>query len=237
MSIMGKPIIQTVMSPVMLMLVAASITAVALVLERFWYFLRNRVDANRSLLELRRLLTSSGPAQALSWARSLKNPVGRMFTHALENAALNTDELSDLLYSLILDERVRFERRLGGMGTLANAATLLGLLGTVTGLITAFNNIRVTGQAGPDVIAGGIAEALLTTAFGLLIGIPTLFFYNYFSKKASDIATTMESTSDRLVVLLSRTKAQFEGFSPATPTAQPAPQPRPAVAEDTTWKF
>lgn len=237
MTIMGKSVFDVVFhSPVMLLLLAASITALALVLERFYYFLRNRFDPYRGFLEFRRQLNSGGPTQALAWTRSLRNPLGRMFTHALENATLSSEELSDLLYSLILDERVRYERRLGGMGTLANAATLLGLLGTVTGLIAAFNNIRVSGQAGPDVVAGGIAEALLTTAFGLFIGIPTLFFYNYFSKKAADIATAMESTSDRLVVLLARSRALFEGFNPAPePKATPAPKPEPA--EDTTWKF
>jgi biopolymer transport protein ExbB len=221
----------------MMLLLGASITALALIIERFWYFTRNRFNAPRGLMEMRRLLTTAGPAQALSWARTLRNPLGRLFTHALENAALTTEELSDLLYSLILDERIKFERLLGGLGTLANAATLLGLLGTVTGLIRAFSDIAASGSGGPVVVAKGIAVALLTTAFGLFIGIPTLFFYNYFAKKAADLATTLESTSDRLLVLISRSKVQLEGFSP-TQAAQPAaPQPKPAPAEESTWKF
>jgi biopolymer transport protein ExbB/TolQ len=122
------------------------------------------------------------------------------------------------------------------MGTLANVATLLGLLGTVTGLITAFHNIAVTGSGGPAVVSGGIAEALITTAFGLFIGIPTLFFYNYFSKKAADLAITLESTSDRLVVMLGRLSGKARAAEPA-PAPAPAPAPRPEPQEDAGWKF
>lgn len=225
-------------SVVMLLLLASSIAALALIIERLWYFFRNRFNAGKGLVELRRLLGSSGPAEALNWSRNQKNPLGRMFTVALENMSLTTDELSDLLYSLILEERLRFERLLGGMGTLANVATLLGLLGTVTGLIQAFQNIAVTGSGGPAVVSGGIAQALVTTAFGLFIGIPTLFFYNYFSKKAADLAIGMESTSDRLMVMLNRYRERTGTAAPATepPPVPPRPNPVPP-AENTAWKF
>jgi biopolymer transport protein ExbB len=224
----------------MLLLLAVSITALALVIERLLYFFRNRFNTSRGLVEFRRLLTNSGAAEALNWSHAQKNPLGRMFTVALENLSLSAEEMGDLLYSLILEERIRFERLLGGMGTLANVATLLGLLGTVTGLITAFNNIAVTGSGGPAVVSGGIAEALVTTAFGLFIGIPTLFFYNYFAKKAADLTITLESTSDRLVVMLTRMKARSGQPAPAPvqTVAAPKPQPQPAVAaEDSGWKF
>jgi biopolymer transport protein ExbB len=226
-------------SIVMVALLVSSIAALALIIERLIYFYRNRFNASKGLIELRRLLTGSGPAEALTWARAQRNPMGRMFTVALENTGLASDELSDLLYSLILEERLRFERLLGGMGTLANVATLLGLLGTVTGLINAFANIAATGSGGPAVVSGGIAEALITTAFGLFIGIPTLFFYNYFAKKAADLAITMESASDRLLVMLGRlgVKQQPAAVAAPAPPAPVAPKPKPQPAEDTSWKF
>jgi biopolymer transport protein ExbB len=224
-------------SLVMILLLLSSIAALALIIERLLYFFRNRFNTARGLAELRRMLTSTGSAEALNWSRGQKNPLGRMFTVALENISLGSTELSDLLYSLILEERIRFERLLGGMGTLANVATLLGLLGTVTGLITAFHNIAVTGSGGPAVVSGGIAEALITTAFGLFIGIPTLFFYNYFSKKSADLTISLESTCDRLVVMLNRMKEK----GACEPTReQPAVALRPAhpsAAEDSGWKF
>jgi biopolymer transport protein ExbB len=222
-------------SIVMVLLLLASIVALALIIERFWYFSRNRFNPTKGLLELRRILFQSGLTSALDYSRAQKNPLGRLFSVALDNIALGSEELSDLLYSLILEERIRYERLLGGMGTLANAATLLGLLGTVTGLIGAFGNIAATGSGGPAVVSKGIAEALLTTAFGLLIGIPVLFFYNYFSKKSADLTMSLESVSERLIVMLERYKAESGA---KTQTQQPvrAPEARVAV-EDATWKF
>ena len=205
--IMGQSLIQVFKgSFIMVVLLVASIAALALIIERLWYFYRNRFNPATGLKELRGRLRTAGPAEALNWAGTRKNPLGRMFVLALRNASLTGGELADLLYSHVLEERIHSERLLGGLGTLANAATLLGLLGTVIGLIGAFHNIAVTGSGGPAVVSKGIAEALLTTAFGLIIGIPTLFFYNYFSKKAADNATSLESASDRLIVMLERHK-------------------------------
>ena len=225
---------------VMICLLIASIAALTLIVERVWYFARNRFNTSKGLIEVRRLLTSCTPAEALDWARSQKNSMGRMFTVALENQTLASDELSDLLYSLILEERLRFERLLGGIGSLANVATLLGLLGTVTGLIRSFGNIAATGSGGPAVVSGGIAEALVATAFGLSIGIPTLFMYNYFTKKAADITIALESTSDRLVVMLGRIHGRMGAGSPTAEPVTPPPaasKPRHLSAEDTSWRF
>jgi biopolymer transport protein ExbB len=223
---------------VMVCLLIASIAALTLMVERLTYFFRNRFNPSKGLVELRRLLTSSTPAAALDWARSQKNSMGRMFTVALENQTLPSDELADLLYSLILEERLRFERLLGGIGSLANVATLLGLLGTVTGLIRSFGNIASTGSGGPAVVSGGIAEALVATAFGLSIGIPTLFMYNYFTKKAADITIALESTSDRLVVMLGRYKQRAGTAAPAVETPAVPSRPEPTTRlEDTAWKF
>ncbi|OYD14283.1 hypothetical protein CH330_09040 [candidate division WOR-3 bacterium JGI_Cruoil_03_51_56] len=239
--IMGQTLLQIFRnSLVMVVLLIASIAALALVIERFWYFSRNRFKPAKSLVELRRILKNNGPAEALRWSKTIKNPLGRLFTTAIKNISLDSDELSDLLYSLILEERIRYERLLGGMGTLANAATLLGLLGTVVGLIQAFSNIAATGSGGPVVVSAGIAQALLTTAFGLIIGIPTLFFYNYFTKKATDMSATLEATSDRLIVLLERFKkwAPNRPVTPAlTPKPVPPPQPQPVPTKDTDWEF
>lgn len=193
-------------SIVMLLLLGCSIAALTLIIERLWFFWRNRFNASKGLVQLRTVYKNPDVQQALNYARSLRNPLGRMFALILENYHLTLDELSDLSYGLILDEKMRAERFLGGLGTLANIATLLGLLGTVIGLIKAFHSITITGSGGPVVVSAGIAEALLTTAFGLFIGIPSLLFYNYFVKKSADMAITLESTQEKLLVFLQRSK-------------------------------
>lgn len=232
MTIMGRNLFSVLLDPVMLTLLAASIAALALILDRFLYFRRNRCNTGRDILELRRRLNSGGIAAGLEWARSQNNPMGRMVTLILENATLSAEDLADLSYSHIVDERIKFEHLLGGMGTLANAATLLGLFGTVTGLIKSFNQISITKQAGPDVVAGGIAVALLTTAWGLGIGIPTLFAYNYFSKKSSDLAMQLEAAADRVIVMLD--KARSSQTAPASQSQTTSAQTR---ADDSAWRF
>ena len=234
MTIMGKSLFSVMLDPVMLMLLAASIAALALVIERLIYFRKNRCNTTRGALELRRQLSSGGLSAGLEWAKTQQNPMGRMFALILENATLNAEELADLSYSLIIDERIKLDHLLGGMGTLANAATLLGLLGTVTGLIRSFNQISATKQAGPDVVAGGIAVALLTTAWGLGIGIPTLFAYNYFNKKSSDLAMQLEAAADRVIVMLGRAHPRTGSSATA---ANPTPAPVPPPTEDASWKF
>ncbi|MFO7675947.1 MAG: MotA/TolQ/ExbB proton channel family protein [bacterium] len=237
--IMGKTLFEIFRSsPVMLILLAASIASLALIIERLVYFTRNRFNPARSLVETRNRLRSGGVDEALRWVRTQENPLGRLFAIALENPGLTGEEVSDLLYGAILEERVRFERLLGGMGTLANAATLLGLLGTVTGLIQAFGNIAATGSGGPAVVSGGIAEALLTTAFGLIIGIPTLFCYNYFSKKAADTTMVLESTTDRFMVLLERYKRAAGVGQDSMAPSRPAPGPAPRqTGKADGWEF
>lgn len=205
--IIGQSIIQLFKnSIVMVLLLGCSVAALALIIERIWFFTRNRFNTSKSLNQIRMIYKDTGVGPAIGYAQSMKNPLGRLFTLILENKNLNLDEVSDLSYGLILDERVKSERFLGGLGTLANVATLLGLLGTVTGLIRAFNSISVTGSGGPVVVSAGIAEALLTTAFGLFIGIPSLLFYNYFVKKSNDIAMTLESAQEKFIVLIESSK-------------------------------
>ena len=205
--ILGQSVIQIFKnSIVMILLLGCSVAALALIIERIWFFTRNRFNAAKSLNQIRMIYKDTGVGPAIGYAQSMKNPLGRLFSLILENKRLALDEVSDLSYGLILDERVKSERFLGGLGTLANVATLLGLLGTVTGLIRAFHSISVTGSGGPVVVSAGIAEALLTTAFGLFIGIPSLLFYNYFVKKSNDIAMTLESAQEKFIVLLERSK-------------------------------
>jgi biopolymer transport protein ExbB/TolQ len=124
------------------------------------------------------------------------------------------------------------------MGTLANAATLLGLLGTVMGLIKSFHNIAITGSGGPAVISSGIAEALMTTAFGLFIGIPTLFFYNYFTKKSNEQAMALDGVSDRVVVLFNNIRKKKPTKATPQPVANPvgSQQASPPPA-DQGWNF
>ncbi|MEO0142729.1 MAG: MotA/TolQ/ExbB proton channel family protein [candidate division WOR-3 bacterium] len=234
--ILGQPLIDIFKgSIVMVILLVCSIIALALIIERFLYFVRNNFDSRTGFLRFSQVLRSQGLNGALAYANQKKNPLFGLFAVALQNSHLDADSLYEVLSSYIIEEKLKFDRYLGGMGTLANAATLLGLLGTVTGLIRAFHNIAITGSGGPAVISAGIAEALLTTAFGLFIGIPTLFFYNYYTKKSNELAMSLDGVTDRLIVVLENFRKKAAPVNP-DPIATPKPAPTPPP-EDTSWKF
>jgi biopolymer transport protein ExbB len=224
----------------MWILVALSIFAVALIIERMLYFRRNAFNAQKGFVRFRELMAAGNTDEVKRYAQSQNNPMGRLFTMLTNNLHLTGDELSDLAYSAILDEKLLLERFLGGIGTMANVATLVGLLGTVWGLIMAFNKVyTAAGSGGAKVVAGGIAVALLATLVGLFVGILSLGFFNYFNKKASDMASALESTMEKAVVLLERLKAK--GHVAAAPVAaRPEPKPVPKIEkteEEAVWRF
>jgi len=237
--ILGQPIIQIFKNSIVMdILLVCSIIALALIIERFLFFLRHGFNTRKGFLEFSQVLRGQGVNAALNTAGQKKNSLNGLFVLALNNRHLDTDNLFEVLSSYIIEEKVKFDRYLGGMGTLANAATLLGLLGTVMGLIKSFHNIAITGSGGPAVISGGIAEALLTTAFGLFIGIPTLFFYNYFTKKSTEQAMELDGVSDRIVVLFDNFKKKAAQKATGTaPQTAPTPPPKPAQPATSDWNF
>lgn len=205
----------------MWILTGLSILAVTLIIERALYFGRNRFDPVKGFDRFRSLCKKRDWEAAFRFARSEANPMGRLFALLLNNMSMTADELSSLAYSAVLEEKLLFERFLGGIGTMANAATLVGLLGTVWGLIIAFNKVyTAAGAGGAKVVAGGIAVALLATLVGLFVGILSLVFFNYFNKKASDLTNALESLMEKSVVVVVRAQADSEPVSSTGPESR-----------------
>ncbi|MGA1874321.1 MAG: MotA/TolQ/ExbB proton channel family protein [bacterium] len=108
-------------------------------------------------------------------------------------------------------ESSNLHRYLAVLATIVGIAPLLGLLGTVTGMIKAFQVIAMRGVGHPTALAGGISEALITTAAGLVVAIPTLVAHNYFFKKANGYILDMENTSMELLDILGKDQKEHEG--------------------------
>src|SRR5258708_18944327 len=106
------------------------------------------------------------------------------------------------MLSKLKEERLKLERFLAVLGTLGNISPFIGLFGTVVGIIKAFRDLAASGTGGPAVVASGIAEALVSTAAGLLVAIPAAVLYNYFMGKLKRLTVEMEVSSARLIVLL-----------------------------------
>ncbi len=187
-------------------LLLVSLLAVTVIIERFIYYLRRRVDTDKLLAKVKEIFRTGGISEVLAMLRRDDSPQALLIKTGFENYDIPEDMLVDTMESTILEQRVRLERFLSGLGTIGYVAPLIGLFGTVTGLIRAFYNIATTGSGGVAVVSGGVSEALVATAFGLLIAVPCIYFFNYFSKKSADTVDEMESLMRKLMKFIATSK-------------------------------
>jgi biopolymer transport protein ExbB/TolQ len=111
---------------------------------------------------------------------------------------LSAVEIEEKLQIALSEQRLLLERNLGVLGTMGSTAPLIGLLGTVWGIMRAFHDMASTGSAGPSVVAAGVAEALFTTAAGLLVAVPSVLFYNQFVRRIAVMLTVAENQARQL---------------------------------------
>lgn len=188
--------------PVMIPLACCSIISLAVILERgwFWWRLRDR-DAGRRTLEL----AAAGKWEdAMETARAASSPLARILAAGIEH---RNPSPALAMEAAAKEELARMRHYLPVLDTIVTLSPLLGLLGTVTGMISAFGVMSSSGITQPHAITGGVAEALIATAAGLGIAIATLVPYNYFSARAERALDEIERSGSRLELLLSEDRA------------------------------
>ncbi len=132
---------------------------------------------------------------AMQYAQKIGGPVGRLLTAAVESAGKDKDHVEEVLYQQMITTQPRLERFLPFIAVTAGIAPLLGLLGTVTGMITTFKLITIFGTGDAKSLSTGISEALITTEFGLIVAIPSLILHALLSRKAKGVLGSMERTA------------------------------------------
>ncbi|HHT06127.1 MAG TPA: MotA/TolQ/ExbB proton channel family protein [Hydrogenispora sp.] len=168
--------------PVMFPLLFCSIMVMAITIERLWFFVSQRGDIDEIRRIVFRLMEKNAPLEAIQYLQKLNQPVARMYQAALLHYGKTRLEVEVSLREAGEVEIRKMERGLGLLNVIITASPLLGLLGTVTGIISSLNVLEaLQGVASPAQLSGGIAEALLTTAFGLIIAIPALFIVHWFN--------------------------------------------------------
>lgn len=193
--------------PVMVPLIIASVAALAVIIERAVVLSRAARDSAPLIAEVRRQLLDDSPGDAIRACEEAGTPVGRVLAAGLRARRLPTARLEKVLEEKAMAELPELHRRLAVLDTVVTIAPLLGLLGTVTGMIRSFGIMAVSGVDRPHGITGGVAEALIATAYGLAVAITTLVAYNWLSEKVRDVTAQMENRSTALVNLL----AELEG--------------------------
>lgn len=180
-----------------------SILAGAVFLERITYFHRATIRVGEFMRGLGNLLQRRAFAEALHECAGTPGPVARVIHSAILRYDAPRTELKDIVQEAGQLEVPRLERRLGILATIACIAPLIGLLGTVTGLIEAFVNISTqSGFASTTDIASGIYQSLLTTAAGLVVAIPCAVAYGYLSARVNTLMHDMERAGIEIVNLL-----------------------------------
>lgn len=189
--------------PVMIPLVFSSILALAVTLERVWYLSKTRADSEELIDEVRSSLEEGKPLEAIHYLKRQKGPVARILAAGLAFSDRNRDDLRSRLSQVGQDEVYKMERRLSILDTIVTVAPLLGLLGTVTGIIASFQVLGSMDVLGnPQDLGAGIAEALITTATGLIIAIPSMAAYNWISSMIDRRVLDMNRRAEELLDLL-----------------------------------
>jgi biopolymer transport protein ExbB len=180
-------------------IILCSIVAAAITLERLWTLQDRRVVPPDLMQKIWKLVEAHQISEPVIRALERNSPLGRLLAAGLENRHRPREVLMERLEDTGRHVVHELERYLNTLGTIAGVSPLLGLLGTVTGIIKAFNAINAGGGGDPRMLSGGIAEALVATAAGLCVAIPSLIAYRYLRGRVERIVVEMEKNALRLV--------------------------------------
>jgi biopolymer transport protein ExbB len=186
----------------MLPIIACSVAAMAIIVERFWMLRVNRVLPRHLVTQVWTWVRNHQLDATRMTALRTGSPLGRILAAGLVNLhhdrAIMKEAIEDAGRHVVLE----LERYLNTLGTIAAITPLLGLQGTVVGMIEMFNTLTTQGAANPGALSGGISKALITTAAGLAVAIPSLMFYRYFRGRVDMLVVRMEQEAMKMVEVI-----------------------------------
>jgi len=189
--------------PVMIPIGLCAIAATIIIIERILFYASVKKGERDILPRIKASIDKGHYDEAAAICDTVESPVARLMKTGISYREYSEAAIKEAVTNQANREIPRLERYLSTLGTIANIATLLGLLGTVTGNIKAFGVLGDLGAMGnPALLAASIAEALVTTAAGLIVSIPAVVFYNYFIAEVNRMVTEMEASVSELVILL-----------------------------------
>lgn len=194
----------------MLPILACSVLALAIVLERLWTLRRRRVVPPRLVVQIWQWLQAGELDDARLRALREGSPLGRILASGLVNRVHSREVMKESIEDTGRQVAHELERFLNTLGTIAAVTPLLGLLGTVLGMIQVFSVITAVGVGDPGELAGGISQALITTAAGISVAVPSLVFHRYFRGRVDELVLEMEQEAIRLVEVLKGERGDAE---------------------------
>jgi len=192
--------------PLMVLIILCSIIAVAVVLEKLWHLRRAKINTEEFMENISETLRRNKIVEAIDKCNAMPGPIAQILKAGILKHDRTRPEIKEAIEDAGLHEVPRLEKNLGVLATIAHIAPLLGLLGTVTGMVRAFQVIeqKAVGfmPVNPGDLAGGIWEALITTVAGLLVAIPTYVAYNFLVSKVDGFVLEMEKSATDLTNIL-----------------------------------
>jgi len=181
-------------------ILVCSIIGLAVIIDRYTVLRKTRINVPAFMVRIRGMIKKKDISGAISHCMQEKSPVANIVRKGLKKYKLGHTRVKEAIENAGRQEVSKLEKGLTILATVAGVAPLLGFLGTVTGMIQAFMTIEdLAGAANPSDLAGGIWEALTTTAFGLIVGIPALAFYNYFLSSVKRTVEDMETVANDVI--------------------------------------
>lgn len=199
--------------PLMYPIILCSIIALAVIIERLYHLYHAQIDIDKFMENISNILKRNRIMEAIDLCEKTPGPIAHISKVGILKHDRSRQEIKEAMEDAGIYEVPRLEKNLGALSTIAHIAPLLGLLGTVTGMVRAFQVIQekagVAQPVSPGDLAGGIWEALLTTVAGLMVAIPTLVAYNYLVSRVKGFIIEMEISGTELVNLLTQKKEQY----------------------------
>ena len=192
------------MYPLLLLL----IIGIAVAIERLYNLSRAAINAEDFFKSLEEAIKSGGPDQAAQLCSETPGPVASVIHAGLLRIDRGLDHVEKAVDNFGAVEMAFLERGMVWLSTVANLAPMIGFLGTVSGMINAFQAIKEAGDVEPSMVAGGISEALITTAAGLIVGILIQFCYNFFASRIDKIIADMTEQTAAFIDLLAEREHQ-----------------------------
>lgn len=199
--------------PLMYPIILCSIVALAVIIERLYHLHRARINIEEFMESVSNTLKHNRIMEAIDLCDRTPGPIAHIVKVGILKHDRSRQEIKESIEDVGIYEVPRLEKNLGVLATIAHISPLLGLLGTVTGMVRAFQVIQAKATAfnpvSPGDLAGGIWEALITTVGGLMVAIPTFVVYNYLVSQVKGFIVEMERSASEIINILGQRREQY----------------------------
>ncbi len=188
---------------VLWLLIGLSLAAIAVMIERLWFFLQERKQ-EQVIAKALAVLREKGADEALKLLKGQRSMEATVVRSCIERAEDGAEAVDEHRAAIVEQERQRYEKRLAFLGTLGNNAPFIGLFGTVLGIIRAFHDLAGAQVQGTQAVMSGIAEALVATGVGLLVALPAVASYNAFTRHVEASAAGADAYAHEILAVLKK---------------------------------